>query len=40
MAAKPHRKCASRTPFSLRKTDPGCELVEETLRQIEHGIFA
>lgn len=36
----PNRKFASRTPFSLLKTDLGCELVEETLHQIEHGIFA
>jgi putative toxin-antitoxin system antitoxin component (TIGR02293 family) len=36
----PNAKFSGRTPFSLLKTEPGYRLVEETLFQIEHGIFA
>lgn len=36
----PNAKFSGRTPFSMLKTEPGYRLVEETLFQIEYGIFA
>lgn len=38
--ATPNSKFSGQTPFSLLKTDAGCRLVDETLFQIEHGIYA
>lgn len=36
----PNTKFSGQTPFSLLKSEAGYHLVEETLFQIEHGIFA
>jgi putative toxin-antitoxin system antitoxin component (TIGR02293 family) len=36
----PNSKFSGQTPFALLKTDTGSALVDETLFQIEHGIFA
>lgn len=38
--ATPNSKFSNQTPFSLLKTEVGCRMIDETLFQIEHGIFA
>ena len=38
--ATPNTKFSGQTPFSLLRSEVGCRLVDETLFQIEHGIFA
>jgi len=35
----PNSKFSGQTPFSLLKSEVGCRLVDETLYQIEHGIY-
>jgi putative toxin-antitoxin system antitoxin component (TIGR02293 family) len=37
---KPKRRFAGKTPVEMLATEAGARLVEETIGQIEHGIFA
>ena len=36
----PNPKFSGQTPFAMMKTEMGCRMVDETLYQIQHGIFA
>ena len=38
--ATPNAKFSNQTPYSLLKTEVGCHMIDETLLQIEHGVYA